>query len=101
MAQLVKNQPANAGDAEDKGLIPGWGRSPGEGNGNPVQYSCLENSMNRGAWWAMVCGGHEELDMTQHTHTHIGNIYRLSNRKGPSNKEMDHTENKPSQKCES
>ena len=56
MAQLVKNQPANAGDAEDEGLIPGWGRSPGEGNGNPVQYSCLENSMNRGAWWAMVHG---------------------------------------------
>ena len=65
------------------------------------QYSCLENSMNRGAWWAMVHGGHEELDMTQHTHTHIGNTYRLSNRKGPSNKEMDHIENKPSQKSES
>ena len=42
----VKNPPANA---EDTGLIPGWGRSPGEGNGNPLQYSCLENPMDRGA----------------------------------------------------
>ena len=44
-----KNLPTNAGDM---GLIPGSGRSPGEGNGNPLQYSCLENSMDRGAWWA-------------------------------------------------
>ena len=49
MVQLVKNPPANAGDA---GSIPGSGRSPGEGNGNPLQYSCLENSMDREAWWA-------------------------------------------------
>ena len=47
----VKNPPANAGDM---GLIPGSGRSPGKGNGNPVQYSCLENSMGRGAWWDVV-----------------------------------------------
>ena len=40
----------------DLGLIPGWGRSSGEGNGNPLQYSCLENSMDRGVWWATVCG---------------------------------------------
>ena len=46
---LVKNPPANAGDT---GLIPGLGRSPGEGNGYPFQYSCLENSMDRGGWWA-------------------------------------------------
>ena len=46
----VKNLPANAGDERDVGLIPGLGRSPGEGNGNPFQYSCLENSMDRGAW---------------------------------------------------
>ena len=51
---MVKNLPANAGDAQDGGLIPGSGRSPGIGNGNPLQYSCLENSMNRGAWWATV-----------------------------------------------
>ena len=49
----VKNPPANAGD---EGLIPGSGRSPGEGHGNPLQYSCLENPMDRGAWWAMVHG---------------------------------------------
>ena len=47
---VVKNPPINAGDA---GLIPGSGRSPGEGNDNPLQYSCLENPMDRGTWWAM------------------------------------------------
>ena len=51
---LVKNLPANAGDIRDVGLIPGLGRSPGEGHGNPLQYSCLENPMDRGAWWATV-----------------------------------------------
>ena len=53
MAQMVKNPPMNAGDA---GLIPRSGRSPGGGNGNPLQYSCLENPMDRGAWWATVHG---------------------------------------------
>ena len=48
---MVKNLPANAGDT---GSIPGSGRSPGEGNGNPLQYSCLEKSMERGAWWAII-----------------------------------------------
>ena len=48
---VVKKSPANAGD---EGLIPGSGRSPREGNGNPLQYSCLENPMDRGAWWATV-----------------------------------------------
>ena len=47
---------ASACNAEDLGLIPGSGRSPGEGNGNPLQYSCLENLMDRGAWWATVHG---------------------------------------------
>ena len=47
---MVKNRPANAGDAGDMGSISGLGRSLGGGNGNPLQYSCLENSMNRGAW---------------------------------------------------
>ena len=51
---MVKNLPANAGDARDIGSIPGWGRSLGEGNGNPLQYSCLENPMNREACWATV-----------------------------------------------
>ena len=47
---VVKNPPANAGDTTDAGSIPGTERFPGVGNGNPLQYSCLENSMNRGAW---------------------------------------------------
>ena len=50
---MVKNPPANAGDM---GSIPGLRRSPGEGNGNPLQYSCLESPMDRGAWWAVVHG---------------------------------------------
>ena len=57
---VVKNPPANAGDT---GSIPGLGRSPGEGNGNPLQYSCLENPMDRGAWWAPV-NRVAELDTT-------------------------------------
>ena len=44
-----------AGDTRDVSLIPGWGRFPGEGNGSPLQYSCLENAMDGGAWWATVC----------------------------------------------
>ena len=52
----VKNSPADAGDAGDVGLIPGSGRSSGIGNGNPLQYSCLGNPMNRGAWWTTVHG---------------------------------------------
>ena len=51
---VVKNPPANAGDVRDLSLIPGLGRSPGGGHGNPLQYSCLENPMDRGAWWAAV-----------------------------------------------
>ena len=53
---LVKNLPASAGDTRDVGLIPGLGRSPRVGNGNSLQYSCLENSMDRGAWWAIAHG---------------------------------------------
>ena len=54
---VVKNLPANTGDIRDMGLIPGLGRSPGGGHGNPLQDSCLENPMDRGAWWATVYGG--------------------------------------------
>ena len=53
---MVKNLPANAGDPEDAGLIPRSGRSPGGEYGNPLQYSCLENSMDREAWQATVHG---------------------------------------------
>ena len=58
---VVKNLLANAGDT---GLIPGSGRSSGKGNGNLLQYSCLGNSMDRGAWWAMVYGVAKESDTT-------------------------------------
>ena len=60
---MVKNLPANAGDTRDMGSIPELGRSPGGGNGNPLQYSCMENSMDRGAWWAKIHGV-AELDLT-------------------------------------
>ena len=53
---MVKNPPGIAGDIRDEGLVPGSGRSPGRGNGNPLQCSCLENPMDRGAWWATVHG---------------------------------------------
>ena len=66
MALVAKNMPANAGDVRDVGLIPGWGRSPGRGHGNPLQYSCLENPMDRGAWLATVHGV-AESDMTKAT----------------------------------
>ena len=56
MMLVVKNLPAIAGDPRDADLIPGWERFPGEGNGNPLQYSCLESSMDRGTWWATVHG---------------------------------------------
>ena len=54
VALVVQNPPANAGDTRDSGLIPGLGRSPGGVHGNPLQYSCLENPMDRIAWWATV-----------------------------------------------
>ena len=66
MALVVKNPLANAGDARDASLIPGLGRSPGEGNGTPLQYSSLENPTDRGAWWATVHGV-AESDTTEAT----------------------------------
>ena len=66
---VVKNSPANAGDAGDVSLIPGLGRSSGGGYDNPLQYSCLENPLDRGAWWATVHGGWKRVRhdwMTEH-----------------------------------
>ena len=54
VALVVKNLPANAGDARGAGSIPGLGRSPGDGNGSPLQYSHLENPTDRGAWWDTI-----------------------------------------------
>ena len=70
---MVKNPPANTGDTADAGSVPGLGRSPGGGNGNPCQYSCLENPMDRGAWRATIHEVVKESDMTgqapqQHRH---------------------------------
>ena len=62
---VVKNLPANSGDAGDMGLIPGLGSSPGVGNGNPFQHSCLGNSMDGGAWLATVDGVAKESDTTE------------------------------------
>ena len=61
---VVKNPPANSGDARDMGSTPGSGRSLGEGNGNPIQYSCLEHPVDSGAWLATVPGVTKESDMT-------------------------------------
>ena len=64
---MVKNLPASAGDIGDTASIPGSGRSPGEGNGKPLQHSYLENPMDRGAWWATVLG----VSQTEHAHTEL------------------------------
>ena len=66
VALIVMNLPAKVGDVRDVGSIPGSGRSPGEGNSNPLQYSCLENPMDRGSWQATVTGS-QESDMTKAT----------------------------------
>ena len=74
VALVVKNPPAIAGDIRDTGSIPGLGRSAGGGHDNPLQYSCLENSMDRGAWRATVHGVTKSLirlkRLSAHTHTH-------------------------------
>ena len=78
---MVKNLPADERAGGDEGLIPGLGKSPGGGNGNPLQYSCMENFMDRGSWWATVHGGHKESDMTELTHTHSSNNQKMKLRK--------------------
>ena len=62
---VVKTPPANAGDAGGAGSISGSEKPPGEGLGNPLQYYCLKNPLDRGAWWAAVCGVTGELDMSE------------------------------------
>ena len=70
VALVVKNPPANAGDKRDASSNPGSGRSPGEGTGYPLQYSCLENSMDRGAWKLQSMGS-QRIRSHIHTHTHL------------------------------
>ena len=67
---MVKKLPANAGDARDMHSIPGWGRSPGEGHGNPLQYSGLENPMDRGAWEATIHGVKKSRTRLKQLSTH-------------------------------
>ena len=67
---VVKNLPANSADVRDAGSIPGSERSPGEGNGNPLRYSCLGNSMDRGAWWITVHKVAKSQTLTGHAHMH-------------------------------
>ena len=67
---MVKNPFANAGNTGEEDLTPGLGRSPGGRNGNLLQYSYLENPMDKGAWQDTVHGSHKELDMTEHRHAH-------------------------------
>ena len=75
MARMVKNHPADAGDIRDVGLIPESGGSPGGGHGNPLQYSCLENPMDRGTWWAIVHGSQRiGRNRSYSAQTHEGNI---------------------------
>ena len=70
VALVVKDLPASKGDARGMGLIPGSGRSPGEGNGNPLQYSCLENFVDRGAWWVTVNGvSKSQTQLSTHAYT--------------------------------
>ena len=68
---MVKNLPANAGDIRDGGSVPGSGRSPGGGHGNPLQYSCLENLTDRGAWWAAVHRVAKSLTQSDFACTHL------------------------------
>ena len=71
MAIVVKNPPANAEDIRDMGSIPGSGRANRGGHGNPLQYSCLENPMDRGAWQAIQSIGSQRVKMTEALSTHI------------------------------
>ena len=80
MALVVRDPPASAGDIQDAGSILGSGRTAGQGHGSPLQYSCLKNSMDRGAWWAMVHGvaksGTRLKQLNTHTHTTTVQAYR-------------------------
>ena len=72
---MVKDPPAKAGDTGEMGSIPGSGKSPGGGNGNPLQYSCLKNFMNRGAWWSTAHGvANSSTRMSTHTKNPIKRV---------------------------
>ena len=71
VAPVVRKSPASAGDTRDTSLIPGLGRSPGEGDSNPLWYSCLEDPIDRGAWWAAVHGVTKSRTQLSCTHTQL------------------------------
>ena len=75
---VVKKPPANPGNVRDSGSVPGLGGSPGGGHGNPLQYSCLENTMDRGAWWAIVHGVAKSWTWLKQFSTHARTVYMLS-----------------------
>ena len=82
MALVVKNPPASAGDTRDVGSTPRSGRSPGGGHSNPLQYSCLENPMHRGAWQAMAhCKESDPDEATWHSTAHIGKPIQFDEKK--------------------
>ena len=75
LGSVVKNQPANAGDAGNMGSVPGLGRSSGGGHGHPLQYSCLGNLVDRGAWWATYSPwGHKKSQLSDYTTTTALNL---------------------------
>ena len=82
---MVKNPPANAGNVRDAGLIPGWGRSPGEGYGNSLQCSWLENPMDRGTWWATV-------HKVAKSRTQLSNLVCMDRKGAGEEREADYSE---------
>ena len=78
LALVVKNLPANTGDVKDAGLILGSGRCSGGGHGNPLQYSCLENPMDRGAWQAMGHRVVKSQTQLKRLGTNVTNVYNLA-----------------------
>ena len=79
---MVKNLPANADEVRDADLIPGSGRSPEEGNGIPLQYSCLGNPIDRGAWWATVHGVAKSQTQLKQLSMHAETLQLFRNRSG-------------------
>ena len=77
VALVVKNSPASAGDLRYAGSVPGLGRSPGEGHGNPFQYSCLETSVERGAWWATLHGVAKSWMRVKRLNVHACEVYMV------------------------
>ena len=88
VALVVKNLPANEGDVREVGSIPGLGRSPGKGYRNPLPYSCLENPMDREAWWATVHGVAKSWTwlkwLSTHTHSHLLAVWKPLGTENPA-----------------